>query len=378
VKIVEEEDDDDSDLNDVDLSSDEGDNGVEKDSDESGSDISDADLAGLSDDDDDDDDLEDLSGDGEEDDDDDEDKDEDEDKDDSNDDEDEKPSPAKSQTTPAVAKQNKRKRKAEDDTIEPPKKSAALDEKEKQEDIEKKKEESKKTLFLFIKGEASAEDIKALSADILEVRTQKTGFFLVFESEEKAEDNFKALCRKKINDRYLVVDFLGSKSQAFIANDVKKLLLFRHKVQIRGIPDDATLKDLRSKFPSCEGAVITTTGKGKGYNVAYLSFPTEEAAKQAFEDGEDLVIKGNEVVVTYCRPWEKFSAGFGSSNKGGRGGQSPFRGARGGQSPFRGGRGQFRGEHSPFRGGRGQFRGGRGRGGRGRGSSRGFRGRGGE
>lgn len=77
--------------------------------------------------------------------------------------------------------------------------------------------------------------------------------YLEFRSEKAAEDALKELTGKKIEDREIVVDFVGAKSKNVPIQETKAVdvsELDQCKLFVTCYPRDTTAEDLKAVFPT--------------------------------------------------------------------------------------------------------------------------------
>jgi len=147
---------------------------------------------------------------------------------------------------------------------------------------------------LFVNGfpsNATEEQIKALSEDIIRVDRRKKNFAILrFESEETVKQNYESLKGKQIMGNDIHVDFVGVKSSH--NRTVNKLVLC-----VTRLPKEVTEDDLKTEFPNATHIHIEKKKNRKSY--AFITFADENLAEDALKCSQNKDIKGNKVLVAF-------------------------------------------------------------------------------
>lgn len=175
------------------------------------------------------------------------------------------------------------------------------------------KQVSKQKQTLFIKNlptETTPEQVKALSADITEVRmdvsqnkSEKNPKYAIleFSNPETAEKNLEKLRGQKVNGAEIYVDFVGGKS---LVSFVKPQLTPSSdplKLYVTGFGRDIIVDQLKEMFPTSSEITLPLNPKDNNRPVGYafIHYSDEAIAKEAHDSMQDYVYQGRTLVVMY-------------------------------------------------------------------------------
>jgi len=185
--------------------------------------------------------------------------------------------------------------------------------------VDKKRQHELDLRTLFLKNLAPSvteEDIRALSSDILDLKTRyqfnkrQTGkkerpirfSMLYFRDEKAAERNFMLLKGKQLKDKDIDVDYMGAKS---ISSGKKKVLAPNEvdpkKLYITGFNKKFTKKeDLMELFPTCL-SIHMPVKDGMAVGFAFAFFDDVKTAKDWHDRLQGKKLNGRELSIMYAK-----------------------------------------------------------------------------
>ncbi|GFS79328.1 multiple RNA-binding domain-containing protein 1 [Nephila pilipes] len=159
--------------------------------------------------------------------------------------------------------------------------------KEKGLENEKRVTTSKNAKLLFVGNlpkDVTADELKALSPDIVKV-IKKIGYaYLSFASEDKVDTNYEALQGKELRGQSIRIDYAGGKSK-FHENDAKSLF-------VRNLPEDVTTDELKALSPDIVNVI-------KNIRSAYISFASEDKVDINYEALKGKELRGRLIRIDY-------------------------------------------------------------------------------
>lgn len=185
------------------------------------------------------------------------------------------------------------------------------DDEEVDDDGDEDFEVGQQTLFMKnLPSETTPEQVKALSADIQDVRmdvsqnkNEKNPKYAIleFKDRETAERNLQLLKGQLVNGVVAYVDFVAGHTETQLVKPQLTPSSDPLKLYVTGFGRDIVIDQLKEMFPTSSDITLPLNPKDNNRPVGYafIHYSDEAVAKEAHDSMQDYVYQGRTLVVMY-------------------------------------------------------------------------------